>query len=61
MKYWLLCWPILNAEKGEDATIHCSVSPPEHPRAPTTDDVECFFSVLSDHVGKNFTTKNVRL
>ena len=33
---------------------------PEHPRASTTDDVECFFSVLRDMVGKNFTLKQVQ-
>ena len=32
---------------------------PEHPRASNTDDVECFFSVLRDHVGTNFTLKQV--
>ena len=34
--------------------------PAEHPRASTTDDVECFFSVLRDTVGKDFTLKEVR-
>ena len=34
--------------------------PPEHPRASTTDDVECFFSVLRDTVGKDFTLKEVK-
>ena len=24
---------------------------PEHPRASTTDDVECFFSVMQDQIG----------
>ena len=33
--------------------------PPEHPRASTTDDIECFFSVLRDTVGKDFTLKEV--
>ena len=33
--------------------------PPEHPRASTTDDVECFFSILRDMVGKYFTHKQV--
>lgn len=33
--------------------------PEEHPRASTTDDVECFFSVLRDSVGKDFTLKEV--
>ena len=31
----------------------------EHPRASTSDDVECFFSVLRDMVGKDFTHKKV--
>ena len=35
--------------------------PPEHPRASTTDDVECFFSILRDTVGKDFTLKEVKL
>ena len=35
--------------------------PPEHPRASTTDDVECFFSMLRDHVGKHFTVRQVQL
>ena len=34
--------------------------PPEHPRASTTDDVECFFSVIRDLVGKDFTLKQVK-
>ena len=33
---------------------------PEHPRASTTDDVECFFSVMRDTVGKSFTLKRVQ-
>lgn len=33
--------------------------PPEHPWASTTDDVECFFSVLRDMVGRDFTHKEV--
>ena len=33
--------------------------PPEYPRASTTDDVECLFSVLRDCVGKDFTLKEV--
>ena len=31
--------------------------PMEHPCASTTDDVECFFSVLHDTVGKDFMLK----
>ena len=34
---------------------------PEHPRASTTDDVECFFSVLRDSVGKDFTLLQVKM
>ena len=34
-------------------------NPPENPRASTTDDVECFFS-MRDAVGKNFTLKQVQ-
>ena len=33
--------------------------PAEHPRASTTDDVECFFSMLRDNVGKDFTLQEV--
>lgn len=32
---------------------------PEHPRASTTDDVECLFSLMRDSIGQNFTTKQV--
>ena len=35
-------------------------STPEHPRSGTSDDVECFFSVMRDTVGKNFTTKQAK-
>ena len=35
--------------------------PSENPRASTTDDVECFFSVTRDLVGKNFTLKQVQI
>ncbi len=34
--------------------------PPEHPRASTTDDVECFFSILRNMLGTHFTVKDVR-
>ena len=33
---------------------------PEHPRASTTDDVECFFSMMRDSIGQNFNTKQVK-
>ena len=34
---------------------------PENPRSSTIDDIECFFSVVRDLVGKNFTVKQVKL
>ena len=37
--------------------IHCQ---PEHPRSGTSDDVECFFSVMRDTIGQDFTTKKVQ-
>ncbi len=33
--------------------------PVEHPRASSTDDVECFFSVLRNLIGEHFTCKAV--
>ena len=38
--------------------MRCTGSP-EHPRASTSDDVECFFSMLCDTIGPSFTTKQV--
>ena len=34
--------------------------PPEHPRACSTNDVECFFSVLRDSLGTDFTLKRIQ-
>ena len=34
--------------------------PPENPRASTTDDVECMFSVMHDLTGKHFTLREVK-
>ena len=33
---------------------------PEHPRASTTDDVECIFSIMRDMVGNHFTLQCVK-
>ena len=33
---------------------------PEHPRASTSDDVECYFSMMRDTIGQNFTVKQVQ-
>lgn len=35
--------------------------PPEHPRSSTTDDVECFFSLLRSMIGNHFTVKDVQI
>ena len=35
--------------------------PPPHPRLCTTDNVECFFCIMRDNVGKNFTLKHVSM
>lgn len=32
----------------------------EHPRASSSDDVECFFSILHEHLGNDFTVKTVK-
>lgn len=34
--------------------------PPENPRSSTTDDVECFFSVMRDLTSKHFTLREAR-
>ena len=34
--------------------------PPEHPRASTTDDVECFFSLTRNMIGSHFTVRDVQ-
>jgi len=34
--------------------------PLEHPRASSTDNVECFFSMMRDIIGQNFSTKEVK-
>ena len=34
--------------------------PLEHPRASGTDNMECFFSMMRDTIGQNFTTKEVK-
>ncbi|XP_065893229.1 uncharacterized protein [Dysidea avara] len=52
---------IANIESKEWRCKFCSRNnlPSEHPHASSTDDVECFFSVLRDSVGKDFTLKEV--
>ena len=36
-----------------------STRKPEHPKAPTTNNVECLFSLVRDSIGQNFTTKQI--
>lgn len=38
-----------------------AVLPPKNLRASTTDDVECFFNVTRDLVGKNLTVKQLKV
>lgn len=53
---------ITNIEGREWRRIDCANNNrgPEHPRASSTDDVECFFSMMRDGLGRNFTTKEVK-
>ena len=34
---------------------------PEHPRTSTTDDMKCFFSIIRDSLGKDFTLQEVHI
>ena len=53
--------PLLLTMRQENAWRHRNISQhslnPENPRASNTDDVECFFSIMRDHIGANFTLK----
>ena len=40
--------------------VACGNRNKEHPRASTTDGVECFFSMMRDNIGQNFTSKQVK-
>ena len=53
---------ITNIEGREWCRRYCAgmARKPEHPRASTTDDVECFFSMMRDTIGKDFTNKQVQ-
>ena len=33
---------------------------PDHPRASSTDNVKCFFSMMRDSIGSNFNVKQVK-
>ena len=51
---------ITNIEGRESNRRLNIMSEPENPRASTSDDVECFFSIMRDSIGANFTTKQVK-
>ena len=51
---------IADIETREWRRVEIQEAAPEHPRSSTTDDVEWFFSVLRDLVGKDFTLKQVQ-
>ena len=52
---------ICNIEGREWCRRSNQLGKPEHPRASTTDDVECFFSMMRDAIGRNFTAQQVKL
>ena len=47
-----------NIESMEIRRTLCAQCGPENPRASSTDDVECFFSIMHEHLGKDCTLKN---
>lgn len=58
-----LLWVMVDTESTELRwleNVHAGVSQ-EHPRSSTTDDVECFFSVMRDAAGWNFTQEHAQV
>lgn len=51
---------ITNIESQEFRRREASSRGKEHPRASSGDDVECFFSILHEQLGKDFTMKAVQ-
>ena len=51
---------ICNIEGREWRRRNSQGRPAENPRASTTDDVECMFSIMRDVISRNFTTKQVK-
>lgn len=47
-----------NIESQEYRRLSCNV--PEHPRAGTTDDVECFFAMCHSKLGDHFLLKDFK-
>lgn len=52
---------ICNIEGREWGRRSDRLKKPEHPRSSTSDDVECFFSIMRDCIGRNFTVQQVQL
>ena len=50
----------MRLQNGDERTLISQSMPPENSQASTTDDVECFFSVLREQVGENFSLKQIR-
>lgn len=53
---------VTNIEGREWHRRDCASKNPslEHPRANSTDDMECFFSLMRDSIGQNFTVKEAK-
>ena len=51
---------ITNIEGRECSRRLNKLGKPEHPRASSTDDVECLFSMMRDAIGQNFTVQQVQ-
>ena len=51
---------ITNIEGREFGRRLNCLNKPEHPRASTSDDVECLFSMMRDALGQNFTSKEMQ-
>ena len=56
---WLLLLLQSRVTSGLD-TNASKMLPPEHPRASTTDAVECFFSLIRNMIGNHFTVKDIQ-
>ena len=52
---------ICNIEGREWCRHSNRLEKPEHPRSSTSDDFKCFFSMMRDCIGRNFTVKQVQM
>ena len=52
---------VINNMEGRECLCRLNrVKKPKHPRSSTSDDMECFFSMMCDVIGQNFTAKQVQ-